>query len=343
MISVGDFERIYDPSVGEGETWYINDHTIFRDHTGTLAPDRHHPRRADGALRGGAPRPRHRADARTGRGRSSRFALTADPGLGRDAPLGAPRGPPRRHATGCTCAPAAPRRRSTASTWPPPTMRGRGRAIPPTRSSSTASRPAIRWCSASVTGGSSTTRPRQRAGRWAPRRGGRRVRRPRALVAAGTSSTPTRWRGRWPAPPSHRSWSSATAAGTCSSAPTTTRWRRRSRDTGRYDLPRLPAHPRAGERRPAARSTSPTRSATIDAHAAEVVVDERGDWWVTHCGWGQGGVSLAPLAGTMTAHGRQARRRLASTSSASYSGAARCRRRSPACGTSPGCRAPRAS
>ena len=35
MLSVGDFELIYDPSVGEAERWYINDHTIFRDHTGT--------------------------------------------------------------------------------------------------------------------------------------------------------------------------------------------------------------------------------------------------------------------------------------------------------------------
>ena len=35
--------------------------------------------------------------------------------------------------------------------------------------------------------------------------------------------------------------------------------------------------------------------AMIDAHAAEVVVDEQGDWWVTHCGWGQAGVHLAPL------------------------------------------------
>jgi beta-fructofuranosidase len=33
---------------------------------------------------------------------------------------------------------------------------------------------------------------------------------------------------------------------------------------------------------------------TIDAHAAEVVVDEDGGWWVSHCGWGQGGVYLAP-------------------------------------------------
>jgi beta-fructofuranosidase len=35
--------------------------------------------------------------------------------------------------------------------------------------------------------------------------------------------------------------------------------------------------------------------ATIDAHAAEVVVDESGVFWVSHCGWGQGGVYLAPL------------------------------------------------
>jgi len=34
----------------------------------------------------------------------------------------------------------------------------------------------------------------------------------------------------------------------------------------------------------------------IDAHAAEVVVDVDGSTWVSHCGWGQGGVYLAPLA-----------------------------------------------
>lgn len=33
----------------------------------------------------------------------------------------------------------------------------------------------------------------------------------------------------------------------------------------------------------------------VNAHAAEVVVDENGAEWVTHCGWGQGGVWLAPL------------------------------------------------
>ncbi len=35
--------------------------------------------------------------------------------------------------------------------------------------------------------------------------------------------------------------------------------------------------------------------ATIDAHAAEVIVDDEGGWWVSHCGWGEGGVHLAPL------------------------------------------------
>ena len=37
------------------------------------------------------------------------------------------------------------------------------------------------------------------------------------------------------------------------------------------------------------------RVATIASHAAEVVVDERGDSWVSHCGWSMGGVYLAPL------------------------------------------------
>src|SRR5690606_35092984 len=34
----------------------------------------------------------------------------------------------------------------------------------------------------------------------------------------------------------------------------------------------------------------------LDAHAAEVVEDESGATWVSHCGWNQGGLYLAPLA-----------------------------------------------
>lgn len=33
----------------------------------------------------------------------------------------------------------------------------------------------------------------------------------------------------------------------------------------------------------------------IDSHAAEVVKDEQGRWWVTSAGWGQGGLHIAPL------------------------------------------------
>jgi len=35
--------------------------------------------------------------------------------------------------------------------------------------------------------------------------------------------------------------------------------------------------------------------AHIDSHAAEVIRDVDGRWYVSHCGWGQGGVYLAPL------------------------------------------------
>ena len=37
------------------------------------------------------------------------------------------------------------------------------------------------------------------------------------------------------------------------------------------------------------------RAATFPAHAAEVVAAPDGRWWVSHCGWGQGGVWLAEL------------------------------------------------
>ena len=33
----------------------------------------------------------------------------------------------------------------------------------------------------------------------------------------------------------------------------------------------------------------------IDSHAAEVIRDRDGKWYVSHCGWGKGGVYLAPL------------------------------------------------
>jgi beta-fructofuranosidase len=35
--------------------------------------------------------------------------------------------------------------------------------------------------------------------------------------------------------------------------------------------------------------------AEIKTHAAEIVRDSDGEWYISHCGWGQGGVYLAPL------------------------------------------------
>jgi beta-fructofuranosidase len=34
-VSAGSFEHIYDPSVGETEPWYVNEHTFVLDHDGT--------------------------------------------------------------------------------------------------------------------------------------------------------------------------------------------------------------------------------------------------------------------------------------------------------------------
>jgi beta-fructofuranosidase len=35
QVTAGAFERIYDPSVGEEQQWYVNDHTFFHDRAGT--------------------------------------------------------------------------------------------------------------------------------------------------------------------------------------------------------------------------------------------------------------------------------------------------------------------
>src|SRR4029453_8557685 len=35
VVPAGSFELLYAPSVREDQPWYINDHTVFRDHTGT--------------------------------------------------------------------------------------------------------------------------------------------------------------------------------------------------------------------------------------------------------------------------------------------------------------------
>ncbi len=41
--------------------------------------------------------------------------------------------------------------------------------------------------------------------------------------------------------------------------------------------------------------TMEDRVATLNAHAAEVIRDVDGKWYITHCGWGRGGAYIAPL------------------------------------------------
>ena len=70
---------------------------------------------------------------------------------------------------------------------------------------------------------------------------------------------------------------------------------RSHRETGTVRPRRLPPHAHPRERRSAALRLDDLVT-VVDAHAAEIVVDEHGDSWVSHCGWGQGGVFLAPLS-----------------------------------------------
>ena len=275
-VTAGPFERDLRP-VGRRGRALVRQRPHLRPRPRRhVAPHRHHPRRADAPARRDAPRPRHRARRCTARGPSSRSRCPPTPRRGRDPPLGAARHRATTTATGCSSAPAGP----SPDRVPDPPRHVRrllrpGRATRPTRSSSTATRPATRWCCASATGGSCTTR------------------RPASRPAATTSSSPTEsddlvhWAG--PTRRLHR------------------RARRHLRRADRVAVrrrarrPLVPVHrARAGSaRRMAASSGARTRTGArlpttlvlesddpfhfdaadevgrIDAHAAEVVVDER--------------------------------------------------------------------
>jgi beta-fructofuranosidase len=294
VIRAGDFELVYDPSVGEPKPWYINDHTIVRDHNGTwhligithaepAAPfDEVHLAHAT-------------APALIGPWTKQAFALSADPAQG-ETQLWAPhvvRYDDTYWMYYCAGGAAKTEYRihlatsSDCATWT------RHPANPIVVDGFEARDPMVcrvgdRW----VLYYTATSEPA----------GGHHV------VAAAQSDDLVHWSGRTIV---YRDPMRGDMAGPTESpfvfehegrwflliGPDWDGLLRSKAETGRYDM--------AAYRRTRVLVSDDPLSfdlagqvATIDAHAAEVIVDEHGDWWVSHCGWGQGGVHLAPLTWT---------------------------------------------
>jgi beta-fructofuranosidase len=290
-VSSGTFERVYDPSVGEAEPWYVNDHTFVRDRAGTwhiigithaepMAPfdERHLAHATAPELHGPWTKRAH--------------ALSTDPGAGE------------------------------THLWAPHVIDHDGRfwmfycaggASPSTyRIHLATSDDCVQWerhpDNPLVIDGYEARDPMVlRVGeRWvmyytatSEPIGGAHI------VAAAESHDLVHWEGRHVV---YRDPMAGTGAGPTESpfvvehdgafllfiGPDWDGLVRSHAETGRYDP--------AAYRRTRVLASDDSLSfslggqiGTIDAHAAEVVVDEVGGWWVSHCGWGQGGVHLAPL------------------------------------------------
>lgn len=292
-VTAGAFERIYDPSVGERAQWYINDHTIFRDHDGTwhligithaepMNPfdERHLAHATAPALRGPWTK--------------QPYALSTDPTLG-ETHLWAP------HVVEhdgqfwmFVCGGGADKTayRIQLATSPDGTTWTRHPDNPLIVDGFEARDPMVlrdegndRW----LLYYTATSAPE----------GGNHI------VAAATSDDLVHWHDR------HVVYTSAltgTMAGPTESPFVVARGDRYYLFIGPDWAGLLESHATTGRYSNAAyRTTTVIESddplhfddanvvGTIDAHAAEVVVDETGATYVTHCGWGQRGVHLAPL------------------------------------------------
>jgi len=291
VIEVGRFERIYDPSDDERDRWYINDHTIVRDHDGTwhligithtepMAPfDELHLAHAT-------------APALHGPWTKRPFALSTDPEW-RETHLWAPH-VVRHDETYWMyyCAGGAVKSEyrihlatsSDCVTWT------RHADNPMVVDGFEARDPMVlrvddRW----VLYYTATSEPEGGA----------------FIVAAAESDDLVHWTGRRTV---YRDELVGTGGGPTESpfvfvhegtfhlliGPDWHGLLTSHEETGRYD-------PAAYRRTRVLASDDPLHFeldglvGVIDAHAAEVVVDEAGRRWVSHCGWGQGGVYLAPL------------------------------------------------
>jgi beta-fructofuranosidase len=290
-FEVGAFELVYDPSVGEAERWYVNDHTFVRDREGTwhligiTHPEPAAPFDEVHLCHATAP-------ALHGPWTKQPFALTADPDAG-EHQLWAPHvieHDGRWWMYYCAGGDAKDAYRLHLATSDDCWTWVRHPANPVVVDGFEARDPMVR-----------------RVGdRWAmyytatsAPAGGHHV------VAAVFSDDLVTWGDRVEV---YRDEQVGTMAGPTESpfvveregrwylciGPDWAELVRSFEDTGRYDLT-------AYRRTRVLAGDDPLsfdaadQVATIDAHAAEVVVDEAGRWWVSHCGWGMGGVHLAPL------------------------------------------------
>ena len=291
-MTVGEFRLVYDPSAGEDEAWYINDHTFIRDRAGTwhLIGITHAEPMAPFEEK-------HFAHATApnvlGPWTKQAFALSADAAIG-ETHLWAPH--VIEHAGTywmyyCAGGSSPDAYRIHLATSPDCERWQRHPANPLIVDGYEARDPMVlrvgdRW----LLYYTATSAPD----------GGHHV------VAAAESDDLVHWEGR------HIVYTdpmSGTMAGPTESPFVVERdgsyllfigpdWAgllRSFQETGRYDA--------AAYRRTRVLVSDDPLSfslerqvATIDAHAAEVVVDQDGAHWVSHCGWGQGGVHLAPLA-----------------------------------------------
>jgi beta-xylosidase len=290
-LTVGEYRLIYDPSVGEPERWYVNDHTIFEDldggwhligitHAEPMAPfDELHLAHAT-------------APALLGPWTKQPFALSTDPAWS-ETHLWAPHviaHDGRLWMFVCAGRPAPSEYRIHLATSIDGFTWVRHAENPLVVDGYEARDPMVvrvgdRW----VMYYTATAAPE----------GGRHV------VVATESDDLVHWSGRHVV---YQDPMSGTGAGPTESPFVLERdgrwylfigpdWEGLTRsfeETGRYDL--------ACYRRTRVLVSDDPRAfsldglvGTIDSHAAEVVTDEQGQTWVTHCGWGQGGVWLAPL------------------------------------------------
>jgi arabinan endo-1,5-alpha-L-arabinosidase len=290
-VRAGEFQRIYDPSLGEAERWYVNDHTFVRDGDGVwhlfgithAEPARPHDERHLA-----------HATAPTLRGPWTKrpFALSADPAWN-ESVLWAP------HVI-----------RHDARFWM--FVCGGGPSPTDFRIQLATSGDCASWTrhpeNPLIVDGYQARDPMvlRIGGRWvlyytatSSRTGGHHV------VVATESDDLVHWRGRRIV---YTDPCTGTYGGPTESPFVVERagcyylfigpdWEGLLRShelTGRYD-------PKAYRRTRVLESDDPfafsleSQVGTLDAHAAEVVIDEAGAGWVSHCGWGQGGVFLAPL------------------------------------------------